>query len=679
MKTLSKVCFFSLLFIGLVIWNISNAEKRNLPWVTIISRAEWWADESIRFRSTPRPTSNTSKWEKTEEQIKAENISKIRNAWMAKNFPLERKYEWSNTMFWNNYLIYPDYYNHHKNKIIIHHTAGDYDPNWTIEDVKKEIQQIYKYHTINRDFGDIWYNFLIDQMWNIYEWRAGGEWAVWMHASSNNVSSIWIALMWNFQNDTPTIDQMKALVNLTTAVARFYQIDPLGYTYTFSTNTEKEPYVVATKNPNIMWHKNVKNTACPGTNLYKFLPQIRDEVLLRMKRWAVGNVSLPTEWENQLKKNVTPQAKASNNSTSTVKTSNNEEKTSKSTISDFPQRLSALKKSNPQIFQKAAQIVKKSYKWNLSKASTKFSKITKKYTINDIKSLVNQDISVLLYELSTKYDSFNIICDNSCIFTIDWINYNRTSANLTFLSDRIQIDSDRSLSANKVSIKSANHNWVIEVSNYGRKSYAWIPRNTFKWSLIFEKWVYPLANGDKKSDFIVINTLPFSEYMRGIVETNDTETLEKNKVMAIISKNYALFYLNWKNIHPSIPESADYTAIDDPNFFQKYVWAGLEKTLKKRYQALEATKNQIVMYNGYLPILPYFNCSPGFTLSAEEKRWWNDTPYLKSIYDFDACDDFAWHWVWLAGKWAERLAKQWMTYDQILKYYYDGIEIAKVE
>jgi hypothetical protein len=41
--------------------------------------------------------------------------------------------------------------------------------------------------------------------------------------------------------------------------------------------------------------------------------------------------------------------------------------------------------------------------------------------------------------------------------------------------------------------------------------------------------------------------------------------------MAMIAKNYALFYLNKENTHPSIPSDADYTAIDDPNFFQKYV------------------------------------------------------------------------------------------------------------
>ena len=577
-------------------------------------------------------------------------------------------------MFGKHYLIYPDYYNHHKNKIIIHHTAVNYDPNWTIEDVKKEIQDIYKYHTINRDFGDIGYNFLIDQMWNIYEWRAGGKWAVGMHASNNNVTSIWICLMWNFQNDTPTVEQMEALVNLTTAIAKYYHIDPHGYTYTFSTNNDKEPYVVATKNPNIMWHKNVKATACPWANLYKFLPRIRDEVLLRMKRWTVGNASLPSDWVKELKSSCSTQT-----SNTTKKSTNNDYKPDTIKTTDFYKRLSELKQKDPEILKSAAEVARKNYKWKLSKATNQISKLTKKYNLNEVKNLVNQDISVLLYELSTKYDSFQISCDSKCIFNIDGVNYNWSEASLTFLTNKIQVSSDRNISANRVSVKSVSNNWTVKVSNYNRKSYLWIPWNSFKWSLIFEKWTYPLKNGWQESDFIVINTLPFTEYMKWIVETNDTETLEKNKVMAMISKNYALFYLNKDNIHPNISANANYTAIDDPNFFQKYVWAWLEKTLTKWYQALELTKNEVIMYNNYLPILPYFNCSPGFTLSAEEKRWWNDTPYLKSVYDFNTCDDFAWHWVGLAWRWAERFAEQWMTYDQILKYYYDGIEIVKIK
>jgi hypothetical protein len=63
-----------------------------------------------------------------------------------------------------------------------------------------------------------------------------------------------------------------------------------------------------------------------------------------------------------LKQNNVPQVKASNNSTSTTKTSNNGQKATKSTISNFPQRLSALKKSNPLVFQNTAQVMRKNYK-----------------------------------------------------------------------------------------------------------------------------------------------------------------------------------------------------------------------------------------------------------------------------------------------------------------------------
>jgi len=362
MKILNKICFFSLIIFGVIIWNTTFAAKWNLPWVKIITRAERWADETIRFRSTPRPTNKTSLWEKTEEQKKTENISKIRNAWMAKNFPLEWEYESSNFMMWQHYLIYPDYFNHHKNKIVIHHTAVNYDPNWTINDVKKQIQDIYKYHTFNRDFGDIGYNFLIDQMWNIYEWRAGGEWAVWMHASSNNITSIWIALMWNFQNDTPTVEQMKSLVNLVTAVAKFYHIDPHWYTYTFSTNTEEEPYVVAEKNPNIMWHKNVKSTACPGANLYKYLPQIRDEVLRRMKNEIIWDADLPSSRANELKKSNNTKKVTSTN-TNTKSASNTSSSKNSSGVKDFPKQLAQLKENNPQVLQNALQYAREKFEW----------------------------------------------------------------------------------------------------------------------------------------------------------------------------------------------------------------------------------------------------------------------------------------------------------------------------
>jgi hypothetical protein len=74
-----------------------------------------------------------------------------------------------------------------------------------------------------------------------------------------------------------------------------------------------------------------------------------------------------------------------------------------------------------------------------------------------VKKLVNQDISVLLYELSTQYDSFQISCDTRCIFNIDGVNYNWPEATLTFLTNKIQVNSDRNISANKISVKSSTN------------------------------------------------------------------------------------------------------------------------------------------------------------------------------------------------------------------------------
>jgi peptidoglycan hydrolase-like amidase len=76
--------------------------------------------------------------------------------------------------------------------------------------------------------------------------------------------------------------------------------------------------------------------------------------------------------------------------------------------------------------------------------------------------------------------------------------------------------------------------------------------------------------------------------------------------------------------------------------------------------------------------LPYFSCSAGFTWSAKEKWWWNDTPYLQSKLDFAACFDFNGHGVGLSGKWAQYLAEKWRTIEQILQYYYPGVELKTI-
>lgn len=140
-------------------------------------------------------------------------------------------------------------------------------------------------------------------------------------------------------------------------------------------------------------------------------------------------------------------------------------------------------------------------------------------------------------------------------------------------------------------------------------------------------------DGNYVSQYGVINTLPLEQYLAGIAEASDREPLEKTKVLALLSKAYALYYIAGSGPHPSIPKGAAYQAIDDPRFFQKYNGVTWERTSKNRPIAMEQTKNQYVIYNNILPILPYFHCSPGFTWSGREKRGWTDTPYLQSVLD----------------------------------------------
>lgn len=95
--------------------------------------------------------------------------------------------------------------------------------------------------------------------------------------------------------------------------------------------------------------------------------------------------------------------------------------------------------------------------------------------------------------------------------------------------------------------------------------------------------------------------------------------MEKTKVLALLTKAYALYYIGGSSVHPSIPAGVVYNAIDDPRFFQKYVGVTWEQKSKNWSSALAQTTNEYVVYHDILPILPYFHCSPGFTRSAREK------------------------------------------------------------
>jgi hypothetical protein len=202
---------------------------------TYVSRAAWGADESLRFDSSGH-----------------EN-------WPAEYFPVQ--------------------------KLTVHHTAtanGDPDPAATV-------RAIYRYHAIDRGWGDIGYQFLIDESGRVYEGRhtdddpstpmafdATGRGVVGAHVAGWNSGNIGISLLGTLTDRRPTAAAQRAVEQVLATLAARTGISPTGSgMYTNPVNG------LTWTGPNIPGHRDFAATECPGGSTYALLPTIRQRVAAR--------------------------------------------------------------------------------------------------------------------------------------------------------------------------------------------------------------------------------------------------------------------------------------------------------------------------------------------------------------------------------------------------------------
>ena len=148
--------------------------------------------------------------------------------------------------------------------IIIHHTAT---PN-TDTDWVARVRSIWNYHTYDRGWGDVGYNYLIDPNGIIYEGRAGGDDVIGGHASPHNIGTMGVAFLGTFTDEEPTDAALDSVESLIAWKCSQKGIEPLGN----STDYAGSYYA------NIAGHRDVKATECPGEDLYSLLPAIRQNV-----------------------------------------------------------------------------------------------------------------------------------------------------------------------------------------------------------------------------------------------------------------------------------------------------------------------------------------------------------------------------------------------------------------
>jgi hypothetical protein len=201
---------------------------------TVLRRADWGADESLRFSSGGTET------------------------WPSAYYPVQ--------------------------KLIVHHTATqNNDPN-----PAAAVRSIYYYHAVTQGWGDIGYNFLIDEAGRIYEGRhtvdypagtspteenAAGEGVTAAHAVGFNSGTVGIALLGTLTNQSATPAARSALERLLAWEADRHSLNPQGASlYTNPVNGTQATF------PNIAGHRDVGSTECPGGAFYSTLPSIRSNV-----------------------------------------------------------------------------------------------------------------------------------------------------------------------------------------------------------------------------------------------------------------------------------------------------------------------------------------------------------------------------------------------------------------
>lgn len=186
----------------------------------------------------------------------------------------------------------------------VHHTATDNND----DDPASTVRAIYEYHTVDRGWDDIGYNYLIDEDGRLYEGRwsgadsescaSGGDGTDFAHhpddgteeagypvrgahSGGYNTGNIGVALLGEFTTHPrwggqPTESAVDALEGVLAHLMERHGLDPQGTVdYSNDVNQVEDADTIS-------GHRDWTSTECPGQNLYDQLPDIRAAVAERM-------------------------------------------------------------------------------------------------------------------------------------------------------------------------------------------------------------------------------------------------------------------------------------------------------------------------------------------------------------------------------------------------------------
>ncbi len=183
--------------------------------------------------------------------------------------------------------------------------------------------------------------------------------------------------------------------------------------------------------------------------------------------------------------------------------------------------------------------------------------------------------------------------------------------------------------------------------------------------------VLELRYNDVKSRSWLINELPMEFYLKGLAETSNVSHIEFQKALITAARTYAFYHWTRNTKHDG--EGFHVDAYSD----QVYKGHGQEVRTPRLSQAVDATRGEIVTYNGETAITAYFSRSAGKTLDWSEV-WGGNVPWSKSVpVPCDVGKTLWGHGIGMSASGALCMANDGKLWEEIIKYFYTGVALDK--
>lgn len=163
---------------------------------------------------------------------------------------------------------------------VIHHTATS--NSYSVASTYAQIRSIYAYHTLSLGWSDIAYNILVDKFGRLFEGRYGGldQPVIGAATGGFNRYTFSVSALGNYTEVAAPPAMVESIARVMAWKFSIHYVNPQGTSQLTSAGADTSRYPagqVATV-PNVMAHRDTNYTGCPGENLYGELNAIRYQI-----------------------------------------------------------------------------------------------------------------------------------------------------------------------------------------------------------------------------------------------------------------------------------------------------------------------------------------------------------------------------------------------------------------